>query len=104
MNERDLPIDRDRHALYTKNAEKCVQKLLRRYYDEPTAAALACWLHGEKCFTRFAENGEERIKFALRALGGDLTVDFIAEADGAYRDIWLAGPATRVFETDIDLC
>lgn len=40
MNERDLPIDRDRHALYTKNAEKCVQKLLRRYYDEPTAAAI----------------------------------------------------------------
>jgi hypothetical protein len=25
---------------YTKNAKKCVQKLLRRYYDEAAAAAL----------------------------------------------------------------
>ena len=40
MNEKDLPIDRSKHAVYTKNAEKCVQKLLRRYYDEQTAETL----------------------------------------------------------------
>ena len=37
MREADLPIDRTKHAVYTKNARKCVQKLLRRYYDEQTA-------------------------------------------------------------------
>ena len=40
MREKDLPFDRTKHVCYTKNAKKCVQKLLRRYYDEKTAAVL----------------------------------------------------------------
>ena len=40
MREKDLPIDRRRHVVYTKKARKCVQKLLGRYYDEKTAAEL----------------------------------------------------------------
>jgi hypothetical protein len=40
MKEKDLPIDRSRHVIYTKKAMKCVQKLLRRYYDERKAAGL----------------------------------------------------------------
>ena len=40
MRERELPFDRSKHAIYTKSAKKCVQKLLRRYYDERTAARL----------------------------------------------------------------
>ena len=40
MREKDLPIDRTRHKVYTKNAKKCVQKLLHRYYDDITAGAL----------------------------------------------------------------
>ena len=40
MREKDLPFDRTKHAVYTKNAKKCVQKLLHRYYDEKTAAEL----------------------------------------------------------------
>ena len=40
MREKDLPFDRTKHAIYTKNVQKCVQKLLRRYYDEKTAAEL----------------------------------------------------------------
>ena len=35
-----FPFDRTKHAVYTKNAEKCVQKLLHRYYDETTSAEL----------------------------------------------------------------
>ena len=69
-----------------------------------TASALASWLHGEKCFTANDENGAERIKFVLRALGGELAVDFLAEKDGSFHDVWLTGPATRVFETDIEIC
>ncbi len=40
MREKDLPFDRTKHVIYTKKAKKCVKKLLRRYYDEKTAAEL----------------------------------------------------------------
>ena len=33
MKEKDLPIDLTKHKVYSKNAQKCVMKLLRRYYD-----------------------------------------------------------------------
>ena len=40
MLEKDLPIDRTRHVVYTAKAKACVQKLLHRYYDDNTAAGL----------------------------------------------------------------
>ena len=40
MREKDLPIDLTKHKIYSKNARKCVQKLLCRYYDEKTSADL----------------------------------------------------------------
>ena len=40
MKEKDLPIDRTKHKVYSKNAKKCVQKLLNRYYDKKTAVRL----------------------------------------------------------------
>ncbi len=40
MKEIDLPFDRSKHVIYTKQAKKCVQKLLHRYYDEKTAEDL----------------------------------------------------------------
>ena len=67
------------------------------------ASAIASFLHCEKCFTSVEENGAERIKFAIYTLGGRLAVDFIAGKDGSFRDVYLTGPAVRVFETDIDL-
>lgn len=54
MKEKDLPIDLNKHVIYTKNAKKCVQKLLRRYYDEKTTAEL--W---EKVQLKYAEFLEE---------------------------------------------
>ena len=45
MKEKDLPIDRSRHVIYTENAKKCVQKLLHRYYDDQTAEEL----YGKRC-------------------------------------------------------
>lgn len=50
MKDKDLPIDRRKHVIYTKKAKECVQKLLRRYYDEKTAAEL--W---EKVQLRYVE-------------------------------------------------
>ena len=40
MKESMLPFDRSKHALYTKNAKKCVMDLLHRYYDEQTTELL----------------------------------------------------------------
>ena len=40
MREKDLPIDRSKHKIYTRNAKKCVLKLLRRCYDEKAASVL----------------------------------------------------------------
>ena len=40
MKEKDLPIDLKKHKVYSRNAKKCVLKLLRRYYDEKSAADL----------------------------------------------------------------
>ena len=36
MKEKDLPIDLTKHKVYSKNAKKCVQKLLCRYYGKRT--------------------------------------------------------------------
>ena len=40
MREKDLPIDRTRHKVYSRSAKKCVLKLLRRCYDGKTADQL----------------------------------------------------------------
>ena len=68
-----------------------------------TASAIASYLHGEKGWTRTLEGGKQRVRYAVRAPGGRLAVDFIAEDDGSFRDVWLTGPAVCVFETDVDL-
>lgn len=68
-----------------------------------TASAIASYLHGEKCYASKSENGAERIKFAIYTLGGRLAVDFLVGKGGSFHDVHLTGPATRVFETDIDL-
>lgn len=60
MRERDLPIDRTRHAVYTKRAKRCVKRLLRRYYDGKRADAL--W---EQIQLRYCEYLEDE-----PALGG----------------------------------
>lgn len=38
----------------------------------------------------------------VRAVGGELTVAFVREADGSFRDVTLAGPAAFVFEGVVD--
>ena len=54
MREKDLPFDRSKHAIYSKKAKKCVQTLLRRYYDEPTAARL--WEKAQLQYCAFLED------------------------------------------------
>ena len=60
-----------------------------------TAAAIARHLH---------KNGEKGMnEIPVKARGGNLSVRFQANGHGKYSDIWLCGPATFVFEGDINL-
>lgn len=54
MREKDLPFDRSKHVIYSKNAKKCVQGLLHRYYNEPMASAL--WEKAQLQFCAFLED------------------------------------------------
>lgn len=55
-----------------------------------TAAAIASFLHGG------GKVGPEEV--TLQAMGGLLKVRFQAKGDGTFSNIWLCGPAVRVFE------
>jgi diaminopimelate epimerase len=55
-----------------------------------TAAAIAHYLH--------AGLSAPQVEIPVRAEGGNLAVRFQANADGSFSEIWLCGPAARVFE------
>jgi len=58
-----------------------------------TAAAIASFIHGG------GQVGD--IEIAVQAKGGNLAVRFHANGDGTFSNIWLSGPAVRVFEGEI---
>ena len=60
-----------------------------------TAAAIAWQLHAP---TRHLPPSAP---IPVQARGGALSVRFRAGEDGRFRDVWLCGPATRVFEGEI---
>ncbi len=57
-----------------------------------TAAALVCYHN---------ENGFNEVE--VKTLGGQLSVEFDRVNDGEYKNIWLCGPAERVYEGSITL-
>ncbi|MBR3165030.1 MAG: hypothetical protein IKF16_02515, partial [Lachnospiraceae bacterium] len=65
MREKDLPVDRSKHKVYTNKAKKCVKKLLSRYYDSDTAEEL--W---EKIQLKYCEYLEDEPAMA----GAKITV------------------------------
>lgn len=58
-----------------------------------TAAAIASFLQGG------GQVGD--VEVAVQAKGGNLAVRFQANGDGTFSNIWLCGPAVRVFEGEI---
>ena len=57
-----------------------------------TAAALVCYHN---------ENGFNEVE--IKTPGGKLNVEFDRTADGAFTNIWLCGPAEKVFEGTIEI-
>ncbi len=80
-----------------------------------TASAIAAYTQGiapaESREVEFEESVKGRltsvrgksVKYDLNALGGKLSVEFIALEDGRFREIYLTGPATFCFECDIEI-
>jgi len=58
-----------------------------------TAAAIASFLHDG--------GSAAEVEIPVHAQGGDLSVRFHANGDGTFSNIWLNGPAERVFEGEI---
>lgn len=57
-----------------------------------TASALVCYHN---------ENGFNEVK--VKTLGGDLTVEFDRVDDDHYQNVWLCGPAEKVYEGSIEI-
>ena len=67
-----------------------------------TASAIAAYCNGIKpSSTKKSKNGTA-VKYNLKALGGNLSVEFIPKRD-EFTDVWLTGEATKVFECDIEI-
>ncbi len=60
-----------------------------------TAAALA--------YAQYAQGNTSLAEIKVHARGGDLSVRFSAQGNGAFSDIWLTGPAEFVFRGEIIL-
>lgn len=66
-----------------------------------TASSIAAYMYGAKCFTN-DEKEASRVRFEIQALGDRLAVDFLLQDNNTFKDIYLTGPATFVFETEIE--
>jgi diaminopimelate epimerase len=82
------------------NANKIIVRTYERGVEDETfscgtgvtAAALMCY-HNENGFN----------DVSVKTLGGNLTVEFDRIDDNHYENIWLCGPAERVFEGTIEI-
>jgi len=95
-------VEAEPEGLFVRTYERGVEAETWACGTGSTAAAIASWLRGVPGCTVSDENGKQRVRYAIRTLGGNLAVDFLAESDGRCHDVYLTGPATKVFETDID--
>ena len=95
-------VEHQADGLFVRTYERGVEAETWACGTGSTASAIASWLRGVPGCTVTEENGKRRVRYDVRTLGGALSVDFLAEEDGSCRDVYLTGPATKVFETDID--
>ena len=95
-------VEPEGEGLFVRTYERGVEAETWACGTGSTASAIASWLRGVPGCTVVDEGGKKRVRYAVRTLGGQLAVDFLACDGGACRDVYLTGPATKVFETDID--
>lgn len=84
----------DNQGLYIRTYERGVEDETLACGTGITAAALA--------FYRHANTGTGAVEIPVHASGGDLSVRFRADENGNFSNIWLCGPAQRVFTGQIE--
>ena len=76
---------------------------IRTYERGVEAETFACGTGATAAALAFAiENTIESGRIEVKAKGGDLSVDFM-KTDEAYRNIWLNGPAVKVYKGEINV-
>lgn len=78
--------------IYVRTYERGVEDETLSCGTGVTAAALACY-HNETGFN----------DVVVQTRGGRLNVEYDRTADNVFRNIWLSGPAEKVFEGDIEI-
>ena len=68
-----------------------------------TAASIAAYINGAKCYTQFKDPMGDHVKFKIKTLGDFLSVDFIPSGIKQFKEVYLTGPATFVFDTMIEI-
>lgn len=82
-------VERTKNGLFVRTFERGVEDETYSCGTGVTAAAIVAGL----------QNGQHH--FQIKTLGGNLEVAFKPQADGTYQDIYLIGPAEKVFEGKI---
>ena len=95
-------VEAEPGGLFVRTYERGVEAETWACGTGATASSIASWLRGVPGCSVSDEAGKRRVRYAVRTLGGRLAVDFLAESDGRCHDVYLTGPAAKVFETDID--
>lgn len=79
-------------SIYVRTYERGVEDETLSCGTGVTAAALACYHN---------ENGFNEVEVATR--GGKLSVEYVRNPDDTYHNVWLTGPAEKVFDGSIEL-
>lgn len=87
--------DSQQHRINIRTYERGVEDETLACGTGVTAAAISAFIRQNEPFGEF--------ETAVNAKGGDLSVRFVAHPDGQFTNIWLCGPAMRVFEGSIEI-
>lgn len=87
-------IEKQNDTLFVRTYERGVENETYSCGTGVTAAALVASINGEA-------TAEASCK--IKTLGGELNIKFTRNKDNSFSNIWLEGPATYVFEGDIEI-
>ena len=87
-------IEKKDNELFVRTYERGVEDETLSCGTGVTACALA-YIHDQNLI------GNQRL--SVQTKGGTLTVSMFRNENGEFKNVWLTGPATRVFEGQIDI-
>jgi diaminopimelate epimerase len=92
INVNFIELEKDEQSIQIRTYERGVENETLSCGTGATAAALICYHN---------ENGFNDVH--VKTKGGRLQIEFDKEGAQQFQNIWLCGPAEKIFETTIDL-